>query len=232
MKHPPSATPALELTEVSKVFSGPVQVQAVRNVSLSIGQDDVLAVVGPTGSGKSTLLAILGTLERPTSGSVRLAGSDLAAMSDRSLSRLRAEQIGFVFQGFNLLPHLSALENVEEALVYTGCPRRERRQRAALALAAVELTDRQDHLPTQLSGGEQQRVAIARALVTDPMVVLADEPTGNLDHAAAELVLQLLIGREGLSRSVVIVTHNESIAERMPRVIRLNSGTVVGDTRT
>ena len=223
--------PVVELSAVSKAFAGAVQVEAVREVSLTISRGEILAIVGPTGSGKSTLLAIIGTLERPSSGRVRLAGADLSEMPDRSLSRLRAEQIGFVFQGFNLLPHLTALANVEEALVYTGCPRSERRSRATSALVDVELGDRQDHLPARLSGGEQQRVAIARALVAHPSIVLADEPTGNLDRVAAEKVLQLLIGSEDSGRSVLIVTHNEAIAERFPRVVRLDAGMVVADTR-
>ena len=221
--------PALELTGVTMEFHKTAPVRALWEVSLSIGPGELCAMTGPTGSGKSTLLAIMGTLERPSQGTVRVEGVDAGAAADRTLARLRAQRIGFVFQTFQLHPRLTAQANVEQGLAYLGVPRAERQLRAAEALARVGLADRASHLPAQLSGGEQQRVAIARALVKSPSILLADEPTGNLDQAAAEMVVELLLGQPGQRPALVLVTHNEELASRLPRVVRLERGRLVWD---
>ncbi|MBO9577151.1 MAG: ABC transporter ATP-binding protein [Microbacteriaceae bacterium] len=219
-----------ELSGVKKTYrkkSGTVQ--AIAGIDLSIPEGQFVAIQGPTGGGKSTLLQLLGALERPDAGSVRLGGDDLAQASDGRLGEVRAKTIGFVFQGFNLIPTLTARENVETALVPLGVPAGARRERAAAALAQVGLADRADHHPTELSGGQQQRVAIARALVKEPTVVLADEPTGNLDEDTRDEIVDIL---EGLSRdrglTVVVVTHDSAVAARAERRITLRAGRVSG----
>jgi putative ABC transport system ATP-binding protein len=224
-----TAVPALELEKISMDFGRTVRVRALTDVSLSIAPGEVCALTGPTGSGKSTLLAIMGTLERPSAGRVQVEGVDVATARDRTLARLRAQRIGFVFQTFQLHPRLSALGNVEQGLAYSAVPPAERRERAVAALADVGLADRAEHLPTQLSGGEQQRVAIARALAKEPSILLADEPTGNLDQAAAEMVVDLLLDGAGRQRALVLVTHNDALAGRLPRVVRLERGRLVAD---
>ncbi len=213
----------ISLDEVVRSF-GPVQ--AVAGISFGIEEGEHVAVTGPSGSGKTTLLQLLGALDRPTSGVVSVGGESLGGMDDRGLTALRLRRIGFVFQQFNLVPTLTARANVEAALDPLGLGKRERRERAMARLEDVGLGGRADHLPSQLSGGEQQRVAIARALSTEPAVVLADEPTGNLDRAAAEVVADLL---DSLDRTVIVVTHDPELAARAPRVIRLRDGEVVGD---
>ncbi|HEV6953118.1 MAG TPA: ABC transporter ATP-binding protein [Promicromonospora sp.] len=200
-------------------------VRALRGVSLTIGEGELVAVQGPTGGGKSTLLQMLGGLDRPTSGTVTLDGTDLATVSDAELTTTRGRTIGFVFQNFNLVPTLTALENVETALVPVGVPRQSRASRAQAALESVGLGDRGDHLPGELSGGQQQRVAIARALVKNPKVLLADEPTGNLDEETRDEIVDLIEGlwtEQGLT--TVLVTHDSVVARRAPRRLRIAKG--------
>ncbi|MTV24447.1 ABC transporter ATP-binding protein [Nitriliruptoraceae bacterium ZYF776] len=206
-----------------------VEVQALRGVTFSVAHDDYVAIVGSSGSGKSTLLNLLGALDRPTAGEVRYDGRDVRTMSDAELAHLRNRRIGFVFQSFQLLPRLTALDNVQVPLVYRESTARERRERATAALEAVGLADRLDHRPSELSGGQQQRVAIARALVTEPALLLADEPTGNLDSVTGEEIMALL---ERLHRdqgtALVVITHEADIAARADRRIELRDGRVVG----
>jgi putative ABC transport system ATP-binding protein len=225
-----TATPVIEVADVTKVHrSGDVSVEALRGVSFTVAAGEFVAIMGPSGSGKTTLLGILGCLDRPTTGSYRLVGQELAALSEMRRARVRGQRIGFVFQAFNLLARSTAFKNVELPLVYAGVRANERRQRALEALDAVGLAARARHLPSQLSGGEQQRVAIARALVVQPSVVLADEPTGNLDSANAAEVLAILerVNRSGAT--IVMVTHSQRVAERASRIVRLEDGLVVSD---
>jgi putative ABC transport system ATP-binding protein len=220
-----STAPVIELDDVRKVYStGEIAVEALRGVSLSIGQGEYVAIMGPSGSGKSTLMHILGCLDVPTSGRYRLAGEDVSVMDEVDLAEVRNRRIGFVFQQFNLLPSLSALRNVEVPLSYAGVPREIRRQRARTALERVGLGDRVLHRPGELSGGQQQRVAVARALVTDPALVLADEPTGNLDSVATAEVLRLFAELHDQGRTVVLITHEADIAEQAARVIHIRDG--------
>ncbi len=219
----------LSLGGVSRVYGTGVEVHALRNVSIDIRTGDFLSIVGPSGSGKSTLLGLLGLLDLPTSGVVTVQGRDVTSLSDAERSRLRGEAIGFVFQQFHLIPHLTALANVETALLYRGLSVGERRRRSFEALERLGLGDRHDHRPVQLSGGEQQRVAIARAIVTEPLVVLADEPTGALDTANAANILEVFGGLQSSERAVCIVTHDRDVARSTPRQISMLDGEVVAD---
>ena len=219
----------LSLGGVSRVYGTGVKVHALRNVSLDIRTGDLLSIVGPSGSGKSTLLGLLGLLDLPTSGVVTVRGDDVTRLSDAERSRLRGEAIGFVFQQFHLIPHLTALANVETALLYRGLSAGERRRRAFEALERLGLGDRHDHRPVQLSGGEQQRVAIARAIVTEPLVVLADEPTGALDTANAANIMEVFGGLQSPERAVCIVTHDRDVARSTQRQISMLDGEVVAD---
>jgi putative ABC transport system ATP-binding protein len=223
----------IELEDVRKVYqTGEIAVEALRGVSLSIAQGEYVAIMGPSGSGKSTLMHILGCLDVPTSGGYRLAGEDVSAMDEIELAEVRNRRIGFVFQQFNLLPSLSALRNVEVPLSYAGVAREIRRERARGALERVGLGDRMQHRPGELSGGQQQRVAVARALVTDPALVLADEPTGNLDSVATEDVLRLFAELHDQGRTVVLITHEAEVAQQAARVINIRDGAVATTERS
>ena len=210
---------------------GRVTVEALRGIDLTIGRGEHVAILGPSGSGKSTLMHILGCLDTPTSGTYLLDGREVSGLKRNDLARIRNEKIGFVFQSFNLLAHATALGNVELPLVYKGTNRREERRRAAALLERVGLGDRLDHRPNELSGGERQRVAVARALVLDPDLVLADEPTGNLDTASGEEIVALFEDLVAEGRTVIVVTHDQDIARSARRIIRLRDGRVEEDTR-
>jgi len=229
---PAAAAPVIDLDGISKVYrTGPFEVRAVDDVTLRIEEGDYVAISGPSGSGKSTVMHILGCLDVATSGTYRLAGEDVGSMTEQDLAAVRNRRIGFVFQQFNLLPSLSAWRNVELPLVYAGMARGQRRERAVAALERVGLADRVDHRPGELSGGQQQRVAVARALVGEPSLILADEPTGNLDSVATDDVLRLFDDLHAAGRTIVVITHEADVAARAQRVVRMRDGHVVADTR-
>jgi putative ABC transport system ATP-binding protein len=218
----------IELAAVRKTYeTGTVRVDALRGVDARIAEGEYVAVIGPSGSGKSTLMHILGCLDVPTSGSYHLAGQDVSTMTEAELAEVRNRRIGFVFQQFNLLASMPAWRNVELPLVYAGIPRPERRERALAALDRVGLADRADHKPGELSGGQQQRVAVARALVTEPALILADEPTGNLDSESTADVLNLFDELSGLGRTIVLITHEHDVADRAGRRLVVRDGNIM-----
>jgi putative ABC transport system ATP-binding protein len=222
----------ITMTDIRKVYSmGHVQVEALRGVSLEIGQNEYVAIVGPSGSGKSTLMNIVGCLDTPTSGEYVLSGERVGGLDRNRLAEIRNKHIGFVFQNFNLLPYASALENVELPLLFAGVSTRERRERAAEMLRKVDLEDRMEHKPTELSGGQMQRVAIARALVNRPAIVLADEPTGNLDSSSGKGIVGLFEELHAGGQTIVMITHDQAVARLASRVVQVRDGQVVEDKR-
>lgn len=222
----------ISLSEVKKTYQmGEMTVAALAGVSLNIATGEFAAIMGPSGSGKSTLMNILGCLDRPTSGSYMLNGQEVATLNDDELAITRNKRIGFVFQNFNLLPRMTAVQNVALPLVYAGVEKKERNERAAQALASVGLDHRLDHVPNELSGGQRQRVAIARALINEPTIIMADEPTGNLDTKSGNEVMGIFERLNASGRTVILVTHEPDIAEYAHRVISFRDGLVVNDTR-
>jgi putative ABC transport system ATP-binding protein len=228
--HNGSSRPVLELESVTKTYGERPPVPALRGVSLTINEGELVAIVGPSGSGKTTLLHIIGTLERPTGGTVRIDGFDIGALDDRQLAALRARSIGFVFQQFFLAEHQTALDNVAEGLLYAGVPPHERTRQAADALRAAGLEHRASFRPTKMSGGERQRVAIARALAGRPAILLADEPTGNLDQATGNSLIRLLEQLNQVGTTILVNTHDLQIADRLNRQVHMLDGRIVKDT--
>jgi putative ABC transport system ATP-binding protein len=223
----------LELHGIRQTYgSGDTAVHALRGIDLSVDRGEYLAIMGPSGSGKSTLMNLLGCLDVASAGRYVLEGEDVAELDEKALARVRNRRIGFVFQSFNLIPRMTALANVELPMVYGRMRRAERRDRAHRALGLVGLADRADHLPNALSGGQQQRVAIARALVTDPAILLADEPTGNLDSASTDDVLDILDRLSTAGRTIVVITHEDNVGARARRVVHIRDGLLVSDVRT
>ncbi len=218
-------SPIVRLERLSRAYSkGAQTVTALRGITMEIGRGDYVAIMGPSGSGKSTMLHLLGLLDTPTSGSYALDGREVAGLDDDERSLIRNRSIGFIFQSFNLFPQLDVLGNVEVPMLYAGVPAAERRRRAEALVEEVGLADRRHHRPGELSGGEMQRVAIARALANDPILILADEPTGNLDSAMAEVVASMLDGLHRKGRTIVMVTHNPELGQRASRLVRLRDG--------
>ena len=225
--------PALiEIQDVHKIYDmGEDKVRALDGVSLVIQEGEYVAIMGPSGSGKSTLMNLVGCLDTPTAGSYKLKGTEVAGMTDDELAAIRNGEIGFIFQTFNLLPRSDAVQNVELPLVYAGVPRRERRERAQEALKAVGLGDRMHHRPNEMSGGQRQRVAVARALVNRPSILMADEPTGNLDSKTGDEIMNLMDQLHAQGRTIILVTHEEDLALRAARVVRLRDGRILSDVR-
>jgi len=224
--------PLIVIQRVTKTYDlGTIKVQALRGISLAVERSEFVAIMGASGSGKSTLMHIVGCLDVPSTGRYILDGLDVRTMDQGGLSEVRNRKIGFVFQSFNLIPRTTALANVELPLIYAGVGKAERRERAAEALRSVGLSDRLDHVPSELSGGQQQRVALARAIATNPAIILADEPTGNLDSEATREVMEMLIRLNNQGRTVILITHEDDVAEHAKRIVRLKDGRVIEDRR-
>ena len=229
---PTSSRPLIDIQNITKVYQmGTQEVRALAGVTLSVEAGEYVAIMGPSGSGKSTMMNVLGCLDTPTSGDYYLNGENVSEMIDDELARIRNREIGFVFQTFNLLPRVNCLQNVELPLVYSGLRKGKRREMAAGALTSVGLGDRMDHKPNELSGGQRQRVAVARALVNDPSILLADEPTGNLDTKTSEEIMQLFERLHQAGNTILVVTHEEDIAQHARRIIRLRDGLIETDQR-
>ena len=228
----PATNAALSLRDVVKTYDmGTIQVHALRGVSLDIARNEYVSIMGPSGSGKSTLMHVIGCLDVPTSGTYTLEGQMVAEMSENQLAEIRNEQIGFVFQTFNLIPRVSIFQNVELPLVYAGVSRGKRRRQATAAIERVGLTDRMKHRPNELSGGQRQRVAIARALVCNPSIILADEPTGNLDSKTGAEIMDILDGLHADGQTIILVTHEDYIAQHALRIVKLMDGMIESDTK-
>lgn len=222
----------IQVSGLTKVYlNGSIEVAALRDINLAIGKDEFVAIMGPSGSGKSTLMNILGCLDRPTGGSYLLNGNEVANLSDDDLAEVRSRTIGFIFQTFNLLPRINALQNVELPMIYAGVEREERRDRAMEALRQVGLAERCHHRPNEMSGGQRQRVAIARSLVNRPTLLLADEPTGNLDSQSGKEIMRLIQNLHEQGMAIILVTHDAEVALHSQRVIRFHDGRIVGDER-
>ncbi len=220
----------IDIRDITKVYEmGEEKVHALSGVTLGVSKGEYIAIMGPSGSGKSTLMNLIGCLDTPSSGSYILNGREVGTMTDDELAAIRNQEIGFVFQTFNLLPRTTAIQQVELPLVYSGLPRKERRERAIKALAAVNLADRMSHQPSEMSGGQRQRVAIARALINDPSILLADEPTGNLDSATGIEIMALFDQLNSRGNTIVLVTHEEDIAAHARRIVRLRDGKILSD---
>lgn len=225
--------PLISLSNVTKVYKlgDDIEVDALKGINLNIYPKEFVAIIGHSGSGKSTLMHIIGILDKPTSGTITLEGHDVAKLKEEKLAELRNKHIGFVFQAFNLLPKTSALENVELPLIYSSISDRERKERSVAALETVGLAERMDHTPNQLSGGQQQRVAIARALVTKPSLILADEPTGNLDSKSNDEIIDLLVNLNRDGNTIVLVTHEMEIARKAKRIVEIKDGQIISDKK-
>ncbi len=227
-----NATPMIAMSNIRKIYDmGQVQVRALNGIDLDVSAGDYVAIMGPSGSGKSTLMNLIGCLDTPSGGSYRLNSREVGRLEDDELANIRNTEVGFIFQTFNLLPRASALENVELPLIYAGQPRTERRERAERALEDVGLGDRMHHRPNEMSGGQRQRVAIARALVNRPSILLADEPTGNLDSRTGEEIMALVDELQNQGNTILLVTHEQSLADRAARVVQLHDGQIVSDSR-
>jgi putative ABC transport system ATP-binding protein len=225
-----AAAPIISMEQIGKVYaSGKVKVEALKGVDLRIDKGEFVAIVGPSGSGKSTLMNLLGCLDTPTSGTYRLSGETVGNLSRDQLADIRNRRVGFIFQNFNLLPHITAAENVEMPLLFGGVSTRERRSRAKTLLELVGLGDRMDHKPTELSGGQMQRVAIARALAMEPDIILADEPTGNLDTSSGGDIMSIFTDLWKQGRTMIIITHDPALAQRAGRIVEVRDGTITAD---
>jgi putative ABC transport system ATP-binding protein len=230
--HAPENGEVISLKDLSKVYNtGKVKVEALKGIDLTVGEGEMVAITGPSGSGKSTLMNLIGCLDTATSGSYQLRGEAVSGLSREELADIRNRRVGFIFQNFNLLPQISAYENVEMPLLFGSVPRRKRREKVMELMDRVGLSERVDHKPTELSGGQMQRVAIARALAMDPDIILADEPTGNLDTSSGSDIMSLFLDLWGQGRTILVITHDPALAKRAPRQVEIKDGRITQDSR-